>query len=240
MPNGVISIRPPGKFFIGKGLLAELGSYAQAFGSRAYILCDKFILERAIAEAGPSFEARGTAVFGKFRHECTRVEINRNREMARSVKADLIVGIGGGKTLDTAKAVACHERLPVLTVPTTVSSDAACTARALICTLSSEFDCCMLLPSSPNVVLADTEILATAPARLFIAGIGKALATYFEVRACYRAQAERAAPTRTARTALATARLCLASLLKNAAQAASTWNASARPGRWRRSSTSAG
>lgn len=65
MPNGAISIRPPGKFFIGKGLLAELGSYAQAFGNRAYVICDKFILERAIAEAGPSFGERGSAVFGK-------------------------------------------------------------------------------------------------------------------------------------------------------------------------------
>ncbi|ACO80137.1 glycerol dehydrogenase [Azotobacter vinelandii CA] len=219
MPNGAISIRPPGKFFIGKGLLAELGSYAQAFGNRAYVICDKFILERAIAEAGPSFGERGSAVFGKFRHECTRIEINRNREMARSVKAELIVGIGGGKTLDTAKAVACHERLPVLTVPTTASSDAACTARALIYTLSSEFDRCMLLPSAPDLVLADTEILAAAPARLFVAGIGKALATYFEVRACYRAQAERRVPPRAARTALASARLCLDSLLENAVQA---------------------
>ncbi|GAB3472950.1 glycerol dehydrogenase [Azotobacter salinestris] len=219
MPNGAISIRPPGKFFMGKGLLAELGSYAQAFGSRAYVLCDKFILERAIAEAGPSFEARGSAVFGKFQHECTRIEINRNRELARSIKAELIVGIGGGKTLDTAKAVACHERLPVLTVPTTASSDAACTARALIYTLNSEFDRCMLLPGGPDVVIADTAILAAAPARLFVAGIGKALATYFEVRACYRARAGRTAPTRAARTALATARLCLDSLLENAAQA---------------------
>ncbi|GAB3372975.1 dehydroquinate synthase/iron-containing alcohol dehydrogenase family protein [Azotobacter armeniacus] len=219
MPNGAISIRPPGKFFIGKGLLAELGSYTQAFGSRAYVICDKFILERAIAEAGPSFEDRGKAVFNKFHHECTRIEINRNRERARSVKADLIVGIGGGKTLDTAKAVACHERLPVLTFPTTASSDAACTARALIYTLNSEFDRCMLLPSSPDIVLADTEILAAAPARLFVAGIGKALATYFEVRACYQAKADHAAPNRAARTALATARLCLDSLLENAAQA---------------------
>ncbi|SEI93746.1 glycerol 2-dehydrogenase (NAD+) [Azotobacter beijerinckii] len=219
MPNGAISITPPGKFFIGKGLLADLGSYAQAFGSSAYVICDKFILERAIAEAGPSFEDRGKAVFSKFRHECTRIEINRNRELARSVKADLIVGIGGGKTLDTAKAVACQERLPVLTVPTTASSDAACTARALIYTLNSEFDSCMLLTSSPEIVLADTEILAAAPVRLFVAGIGKALATYFEVRACYRAKADRGAPTRAARIALATARRCLDSLLENAAQA---------------------
>jgi len=219
MPNGALPLTSPGKFLIGKGLLASLGSYAQPFGSSAYVICDKFILERAIAEAGPSFEARGRVMFGKFQHECTRIEINRNRELARSVKADLIVGIGGGKTLDTAKAVACQERLPVLTVPTTASSDAACTARSIIYTLNSEFDSCMLLSGSPDMVLADSEILAAAPARLFVAGIGKALATYFEVRACYRASAGRAAPTRAARSALATARRCLDTLLENAAQA---------------------
>ena len=38
----------------------------------------------------------------------------------------------------------------------------------------------MFLPSNPDMVMMDTEIIAESPVRLTVAGMGDALATYFK------------------------------------------------------------
>lgn len=219
MSNKAKSVTSPRKFFVGKRLLENLGEYVKAFGDNAYVICDEFILDRAITEAGPSFNSFGKAIFEKFNYECTQIEIDRNRDLARENGANIIIGIGGGKTLDTAKAVAYYEKLPVVIFPTIASTDAPCTALAVIYKPSHEFDRYLFLPSNPDIVLADTEILAAAPTRFFVAGIGDALSTYFEARACYRSNGDNLTLMKPSRTGLGLARLCLDTILERGLQA---------------------
>ncbi|MBB3103591.1 glycerol dehydrogenase [Azomonas macrocytogenes] len=221
MPNKTKSVTSPQKFFIGKNFLGDLGKHVRPLGNNAYVICDEFILDRAVTQAEPSFSAFGKAVFERFGLECTQKEIDRNRDLARKAEADVIIGIGGGKTLDTAKAVAYHEKLPVVIFPTIASTDAPCTALTVIYNEHQEFERYLFLPNNPDLVLADTEILAAAPTRFFLAGIGDALATYFEARACYRANGENLTvmKMKPSRTGLGLARLCLDILLENAVQA---------------------
>ena len=61
-------------------------------------------------------------------------EIERVKKESESVKADVVVGIGGGKTLDTAKAVANKIGVPVIIVPTAASTDSPTSAMAVIYT----------------------------------------------------------------------------------------------------------
>lgn len=76
--------------------------------------------------------------------------------------------------------------VPVAIAPTIASTDAPCSALSVIYTDAGEFDRYLLLPHNPNMVIVDTQIVAGAPARLLAAGIGDALATWFEARACSR------------------------------------------------------
>ncbi len=46
-----------------------------------------------------------------------------------------------------------------------------------------------MVPANPNLVLVDTDIIANAPARLLVSGMGDALATYFEAKACQASNA---------------------------------------------------
>ncbi|MCQ5273459.1 iron-containing alcohol dehydrogenase, partial [Schaalia odontolytica] len=74
-------------------------------------------------------------------------------------------------------------------------------------------------PSNPDVVLADTEILAAAPVRFFAAGIGDALSTYFEARACYAANGDNLVLMKPSLTGLAIARTCYETILENGVKA---------------------
>ncbi|VEB51628.1 glycerol dehydrogenase [Salmonella enterica subsp. enterica] len=84
----------------------------------------------------------------------------------KKVSVGAVLGIGGGKTLDTAKALAHFMNVPVAIAPTIASTDAPCSALSVIYTDAGEFDRYLLLPHNPNMVIVDTQIVAGAPARL--------------------------------------------------------------------------
>jgi glycerol dehydrogenase len=133
----------------------------------------------------------------------------------RRAGAGVLVGVGGGKLLDTAKAAAFYAEAPVITAPTVASTDAPCSALSVINSEDGVFKKLLFLPANPNIVLVDTDIISAAPVRTLVAGMGDALATYFEARACARAGATTCMGGRTAPAALALARICYDTLRRD-------------------------
>ncbi|MBS4207221.1 glycerol dehydrogenase [Bacillus sp. FJAT-50079] len=220
MSKSVKSVTSPKRFIVGQNLLEDLSTYTKTYGDHAYVICDDFILDRANKEAGKLFEDAGhKSEFVKFNYQITQEEIDRHREAIRQTNANVVVGIGGGKTLDTAKATAYYEHLPVVIFPTIASTDAPCTALSVIYNTDGSFDRYLFLPSNPDVVLADTNILAAAPTRFFVAGIGDALATYFEARACYRKNGDNLVNLKPSLAGLGLAKMCYDTILEYGLQA---------------------
>jgi glycerol dehydrogenase len=104
-------------------------------------------------------------------------------------------------------------------VPTVASTDAPCSALSVLYSESGEFDRYLPLRRSPDIVVADVELIAKAPVRLLAAGMGDALSTYYEARACSRSGAVTSAGGTGTLAALALARTCLDTLLADGAQA---------------------
>lgn len=207
-------IGSPTRYIQGRGELTNLAKHAGAIGDSMFILVDKFVKPLVM----PSIEAgMGDRKFEvvEFGGECSMTEINRVIEELKAKGGDVVVGIGGGKTHDTAKAVGYYTGHPVVIVPTIASTDAPCSALSVIYTDEGVFEKYLFLPSNPNIVLVDTDIVSKAPARLLAAGIGDALATYFEARACAQSQASNCVGGKPTKTALALAKLCYETRLED-------------------------
>lgn len=190
-------IRSPGSYIQGNGELNHLAEYYKELGSSgAYLIIDSFICSTYMDSIESSFLKHSvpfeSSVFGG---QCCQKEIDRHISQIGS--ADAVFGIGGGKTLDTAKAVAFSIHRPVILVPTAASSDAPCSRLAAIYTESGVFDHYLPLTSNPDMIIMDTAVIARAPARFLMAGIGDALSTYYEAAACERSCAVTSAGGRT-------------------------------------------
>lgn len=212
-------IASPGEYVQGKGELGELASHYGRLGSKgAYVLVDRFIYDTYPGEITSSFEREGVpyeaVVFGG---ECSDVEIRRHVEALGD--ADVVIGIGGGKTLDTAKGVAHYAGIPDIIVPTAASTDAPCSRLAVLYTETHEFDRYLPLDANPSVVVVDTDVIAHAPVRFLMAGIGDALATYYEADACRRSNAVTMVGGHVSLGAFALATLCRDTLLADGLKA---------------------
>ncbi|MDR2356276.1 MAG: iron-containing alcohol dehydrogenase [Clostridiales Family XIII bacterium] len=206
----------PGRYVQGAGALTRLCAFAEKLGDKLFILVSasgKERVSRAI-ESGARAAGCGT-VYEIFGGECCEREIERVGASFRRAGTGVVVGVGGGKVLDTAKAAAFYAAAPVITVPTVASTDAPCSALSVINFEDGAFNKLLFLPSNPNIVLVDTDIIRAAPVRTLVAGMGDALATYFEARACARAGAITCMGGKTAPAALALARACYDTLRRD-------------------------
>jgi len=210
----------PGKYIQGYGELKRLKDHIGAMGSTFLVLISRGGLGRLESTLKAGFRGNESAlVFEIFNGECSKTEIERIRAVCRNKKCDAVIGVGGGKILDTAKAVAYYEKTPVIIVPTIASTDAPCSALSVIYTDEGVFSEYLVLPKNPDAVLMDTEVIVNAPARLLVAGMGDALATYFEARACIAADKTNMPGGHATKAALALAELCYDTLLEDGLKA---------------------
>ena len=153
----------------------------------------------------------------------------------RSQKVDCVLAVGGGKCVDAGKAVAFRLDVPVVVVPTLASNDAPCSALSVLYTPAGVSTGVEFYPSSPALVVVDTGIVAAAPERFLVAGMGDAMATWYEASVCMRNPA--AVTTVFARPTLAACAIgeaCATSLFREGVAAAqAVANQHGERSRWR-------
>ncbi len=175
----------PTKYVQGENELLNLGFYVKSFGESALVIGNPGDIERVQDKLDKTAERFGiTLHLADFGGEATREEVNRLKKLAKEKGTDIIVGLGGGKAIDTSKTVANGHNLIVC--PTIAATDAPTSHSAVLYTKDHHFDDYAYFIQSPSVVLMDTTVIAQAPTRFLISGMGDALATYYEARATRR------------------------------------------------------
>ena len=168
-------------YAIGKNAYEAFTRICAPLGQRALIIGGETALEKSkkkIMENLGSFEIVDTVVYGK---ECYRKRIEELYNAYCDKGADFVIGVGGGKAIDTAKCVADMLKIPVVTVPTIASTCAASSALAVIYDENHTYEGFWHLPRPAYHCFIDTEIIVNAPDMYFRAGIGDTLAKFYEV-----------------------------------------------------------
>ncbi|MBP1779594.1 MAG: iron-containing alcohol dehydrogenase [candidate division NC10 bacterium] len=212
----------PSRYTQGKNATESLGQEMATLGltgpalivaGRSAVALLSDVWAKALSDAGYAYEVL------QFGGECSVAEIERMKAEARRQHARVIIGAGGGKALDTARAAAADLCFPVVTCPTTASSDAPCSALSIVYTADGVFEEFRIYRRNPDLVLVDTQVIARSPVRLLVAGMGDALATWFEANTCVEGGIRNMRGGTSTRSALALAELCYRTLLEDGAAA---------------------
>lgn len=202
------------KYIQGENELTRIGEHISHLGGSFFIVSSKGRLADLKGVVESSFKGTNAKlVFAAFGGECSKGEVARLRDLMKASKCDVVVGLGGGKVMDTARAVAYYDKLPVVIVPTVASCDAPTSALVIYYTDDGVFEEKLVTKRNPDVVLVDTRIIANSPVRLLVAGMGDALATYFEARTCVETCRANYGGGEATLTSYAIAKLCYQTLL---------------------------
>ena len=175
----------PSRYIQGAGVMQDLSTYAEVLGSKPAIIIDPEVNELIGDMVKGSFQQKDKPYYLEILGEespriCCHETIDFFREKANAADCDLIIGIGGGTTLDVAKAAAHYEKMPMISCPTTAATDAPCSALSVVYNTDGVWIHHLFLDQNPNIVLVDEEIIAKAPLRFNLAGMPDALSTYYE------------------------------------------------------------
>jgi glycerol dehydrogenase len=220
----------PTKYVQGEDEILNLGYFVKTFGVSALLIAHPDDVARVRDKLDATAANFGvTFIEGGFCGECSRPEIKRLKDTAIEKNCNCTIGLGGGKAIDTAKCVAQGEALII--VPTIAATDAPTSHSAVIYTPEGAFEDYDYFKQSPSVVLVDTTVIARAPTRFLVSGMGDALSTYFEARATVNSYSNVNAglpcgyregacgPAKSTNAALALATLCYKTLLQDGLKA---------------------
>ncbi len=169
----------PARVIRGFGVLARSGEEIARLGKRPLVISGVHSGEAIAPFWGNSLAGLATEQT-TYSPDCSETSLQNLRQTVADHGADLIIGAGGGKALDTAKLVAHQCNLPVVTVPTSAATCAAWTALSNVYSDTGAFQYDVPLDKGPDLLILDYGLVATAPPKTLVAGIGDAIAKWYE------------------------------------------------------------
>ncbi|TCM69084.1 glycerol dehydrogenase [Acinetobacter calcoaceticus] len=176
----------PGEYVQGPHALAQLGRILIHHKiDHIAIIYDHAVDGPILQRATENLAQESIKYFSlKFSGECSYRTINHACNQIARHYPQAIVALGGGKAIDTAKAVAKNLDLQIVICPTIASNDAPTSRLIMIYDELHQVEALDKIKSNPDIVVVDTDVIAHAPAQYFSAGIGDAISKMFEANQC--------------------------------------------------------
>ena len=206
----------PLRYVQGPGALSEIGGLASLAGKHALLVADQFVLDLVGGPIAESCRHSNVSLqTALFNGEITPTEIERLCKEVASSPVDVVIAAGGGKGIDAGKAVSSHLDVDVITLPTIASNDAPTSKIFVVYREDHRLLGVQHMKANPLAVVVDTSLIARAPKKLLLAGIGDAISKKFEVAQCARMGAKTMYGAPGTLTASALADLCYTTLLEH-------------------------
>ena len=171
----------PTQVLRGEQCLSEAGEAIARLGNRPLVVGGDRTLSVAEPHLKPVFDRHQLSTTqASYYPDCSEPSLAKLKKAVEKHRADLIIGVGGGKALDTAKLVAHQSQLPVVTIPTSAATCAAWAALSNVYSNEGAFQYGVPLHRCPDLLILDYNLIKTAPKQTLIAGIGDALAKWYE------------------------------------------------------------
>ena len=171
----------PAQVIRGQGVLMTVGNAIARLGQRPLLVGGDRTLAMVYPLLQPAIQAHQLhATQASYQPDCSEATLETLRQRVQTHQADVIIGIGGGKALDTSKLLAHQCGLPIVTIPTSAATCAAWTALSNVYSEDGAFLYDVPLAQCPQLLVLDYDLIATAPQRTLVAGIGDAIAKWYE------------------------------------------------------------
>ncbi len=171
----------PAQVIRGTQALTQAGFAITRLGNRPLVVGGDRTLALTLPRLQPVLKQQklhfASASYGK---DCSETGLAALKIAVAEHKANLIIGVGGGKALDAAKLLAHQCHLPVVTIPTSGATCAAWTALSNVYSEQGAFLYDVALAKCPDLLILDYELIQTAPQHTLVAGIGDAIAKWYE------------------------------------------------------------
>lgn len=171
----------PTEVIKGEKILTQLGEKIASFGRRPVVIGGDRSLKTVQPQLTQIFEQQ--QLISKTctpLQECSETILESLKTDVKSHEGDFLIAVGGGKVLDASKLLAHQCQLPIITIPTSGATCAAWTALSNIYSDAGAFQYDVALTHCPNLLILDYEIIAQAPKHTLVAGIGDAIAKWYE------------------------------------------------------------
>lgn len=213
-------LRAPLKYVQGENALDEFYDIVKDLGKSFLFICSRSGERVCRPKIEKSCEGKDLDLyFEQFGGTSSISEIERMRKIVRDKNIDVVVGVGGGSAIDTAKPTAYYEHKKVISCPTVCATDAPCTGLSVVYNDDETFNSYIFYPEDPSAVIVDSTIISNAPTKFLVAGMGDALGTYFEARMCKKAKAPSLENGGITKSAMALCKLCYETLMEHGTKA---------------------
>ena len=213
-------MRAPLKYVQGENALDEFYDIVKDMGKSFLFICSRSGEKICRPKIEKSCEGKDIRLhFEVFGGVSSTGEIERMRKIVRDEYIDVVVGVGGGSAIDTAKPTAYYEGKKVISMPTVCATDAPCTGLSVLYEDDGTFKNYIFYPDNPDAVIVDSSVICKAPVRFLVSGMGDALGTFFEARMCEKAKAPSLENGGVTKSAMALCQLCYDTLLEHGTKA---------------------
>jgi glycerol-1-phosphate dehydrogenase [NAD(P)+] len=140
-------------------------------GSKTYDIAGKTV--RAL------LEEEGLEVNTFLVESATVQDVEAVEEKIKTLKPQVVFGVGGGTKIDVAKLSSAREKIPFISVPTTASHDGIASPLSSVKGFEKPYS---VMAQAPIAIIADTNIIMQAPWRFAVSGCGDVIAKFTAVR----------------------------------------------------------